>query len=142
MRRTASAALLLAALAAACGDDPVEAGDDAQGVGTRYMSTGEAITVATLDTTYFADGTVAPGGGTFDTSEATWVWDAEVLSTDDVDRMVVRYDVLEGEVELQTFTGLRDPSRPSGEGAWNELEVVDSRVLEAGEGARVELTSP
>lgn len=142
MQRTARAALLLAALAAACGDDPVDAGDSAQGVGTRYMSTGEAITVATLDTTYFADGTVAPGGSTFGTTEAEWIWDAEVLSTDDVERMVVRYEVLEGEVELQTFTGLRDPSRPSGEGAWNELEVVDSETLGVGEGVRVQLDSP
>lgn len=142
MRRTACAALLLAALVTGCGDDPVDAGDDAQGVGTRYMSTGEAITVATLDTTYFADGTVAPGSGTFDTSEAEWIWDAEVLSTDDVDRMVVRYEVLAGEVQLETFTGLRDPSGTSGAGAWTELEVVDSRILEAGQGARVELTSP
>lgn len=141
MVRTAMVALLLVACG---GDDPMDVnGEGASGVGTRYMSTGGAVSVATDDTTYFSDGTTTTGSETFSTSaSSSWIWDAEVLATDDVDSLVVHYEVVEGEIELQTFTGLWDTSETAAEDAWTEIEVVDSVVFSTGQGARVLLESP
>ncbi len=154
--RILATALLVPTLLACEGNDPV--GNDDQneddndstpatvvdGTGTRYQSTGSGqLRVAIVDTVFEAAGGILTSSGEVGTSISSWFWDHEILATDtDTDSIAVHYEVVEGEMNVESFTGEFDVEEEWASDAWYNLSTVGSHSLTVGQEASFKLIRP